>query len=579
VGNIHLRNGEYETARKYFATAIKRLTKDYTRPSNCEPLYLQGLTLKALGLYDQAADTLYRATWDNAWHSAAYLELARISCTKGETAKALKQVEESLSTNSRNNAAINLKASLLRSLGDVEGARTVLASNLQNDPLDFRACNEYYLSLRLTSPDKAAEELSSLNLKMRDFDQNYLDLAVSYLNDGFMGEAEDVLKRYKGNDQEITYYLGFFADKKGHREDAGKYFKAASSQPVDYGFPYRLESVRVFEKALEYFPEDSRPYYYLGNLLFDKQPGKAIECWEKAVRYEPSLAIAWRNLGWGYYNHSEDLSKAISAYERALEVKTDDPVYYAELDPLYEMSNTPIEKRAILFNGKNDIVRQRDDAFVREIMVLNLSGQYDKAVEYLDKSTFHFREGSSSVRDITVDAHLLLGRKYMADKNYKEALQQFLGLAATPENSDIGRRGDLRSPQINYFTGLAYEALGQRPKSKQYFTMSADATAGQLTNVRYYQGLAFLKLGNKAKANEIFNSLVAEADKRIKSGEEIDFFAKFGEKEAANVRLSNAYLLKGLGYKGLGDADKASENLKKALELSASNLYAKVELE
>ncbi|MGE5420106.1 MAG: tetratricopeptide repeat protein, partial [Chloroflexota bacterium] len=579
VGKIHLKNGEYEIARKYFTTAINRLTKDYTRPSNCEPLYLQGLTLKALGLYDEAIDTLYRATWDQAWHSAAYIELARIYCLRGETAKALSQVNESLSTNSGNNAAINLKATLLRSLGDVQGARAVLTAVLQNDPLDFRAINENYLALRLTSPDKASGELASLNRKMRNFARNYLDLATGYMNDGFYGEAEDVLKRFTGTDQELTYYLGFLADKKGNEDAARKFFKAASSQSVDYGFPYRFESVKVLEKASQYFPEDSRPYYYLGNLYYDRQPGKAIECWEKAVKYEPSLAIAWRNLGWGYYQHSQDLTKAIAAYEKAMENKKDDPVYYAELDPLYEMANTPIEKRAKLFEGTNDIVKQRDDAFVREIIVLNLSDQFGKAVEYLDQSNFHFREGSSRVRDITVDAHLLLGRKFMAEKKYKEALDQFLGLAATPENSDLGRRGDFRSPQINYFTGLSYEALGQKARAKQYFTMSAGEQSRQISNIKYYQGLAMLKLGNKTGANEIFNSLVNEADNRIKQGEEVDFFAKFGEREAENVRLSNAYLLKGLGYKGLGDKEKAVENLRKAMELSASNLYAKVEME
>ena len=64
VGNTYLKNGDYIKARRYFSKAIKRITKDYTRPSTCEALYLQGLTLKALGLYDEAIDTLYRATWD-----------------------------------------------------------------------------------------------------------------------------------------------------------------------------------------------------------------------------------------------------------------------------------------------------------------------------------------------------------------------------------------------------------------------------------------------------------------------------------------------------------------------------------
>jgi len=33
-------------------------------------------------------------------------------------------------------------------------------------------------------------------------------------------------------------------------------------------------------------------------------------------------------------------------------LKKDDPVYYAELDPLYELNNTSIEKRAKLLSQK-----------------------------------------------------------------------------------------------------------------------------------------------------------------------------------------------------------------------------------
>ena len=75
------------------------------------------MTLKALGLYDEAVDTLYRATWDYAWHSAAYLELARISSLNSDVNKAIDQVTESLLTNSGNNSALCLKASLLSASG------------------------------------------------------------------------------------------------------------------------------------------------------------------------------------------------------------------------------------------------------------------------------------------------------------------------------------------------------------------------------------------------------------------------------------------------------------------------------
>ncbi len=581
VGSAHLRNGEYDVARNYFGKAIKRLTKDYTRPSTCEALYLQGLTLKSLELYDEAIDTLYRATWDYAYYSAAYIELARISCLKGDFQRALGQINESLSTNSINNCAITLKASILRRQGDLDGARATIAAILKSDPLDFMAANENYLLMKKSdTPQNAEKLLAELNRKMRDFDQNYLELAVSYLNDGFIGEAEDILRRFRGKNQEISYYLGYIQDKKGNKAEAEKYFKAGSDQSVDFGFPYRLESEKILKLATKYYPDDAKPYYYMGNLLYDKQPQKAIENWEMAVKYDPSLAIAWRNLGWGYYQYSHDLLKAIIAYEKAFTIKKDDPVFYAELDPLYEMNNTPIEKRAKLFEASNEIVKQRDDSFVREIIVLNLSGQCDKAVEYLSKSNFHFREGSSRVRDITVDAHLLMGKKYLTEKKYDLALEQFLSTIESPDNSQPGlKTGDMRSPQIYYYIGLAYEALGKKANAKSYFIQSSDQLHRENNYIRYYQGLSFMKVGNKAKASEYFNTLISEGEKQIKLGSEIDFFAKFGEREAENVRLSNAYLLKGLGYKGLGNTNAATENLIKAAELSASNLYAKVEME
>ena len=45
-----------------------------------------------------------------------------------------------------------------------------------------------------------------------------------------------------------------------------------------------------------------------------------------------------------------------------------------------------------------------------------------------------------------------------------------------------------------------------------------------------------------------------------------------------NARLSNAYLLIGLGHKGLAHDKQAIENLKKAVDLATANLYAKIEL-
>jgi tetratricopeptide (TPR) repeat protein len=581
VGNTFLKNGDFNIARSYFSRAVKRLTKDFTRPSTCETLFLEGLTLKALGLYDEATDTLYRATWDYAYHSAAYLELARISSIKGGFQKALDQVNESLSTNSRNNSALGLKASLLRRLGNNNEAIETVSDLGKYDPLDFRAGNEAYLITKKSGVARNAEKvLANLTLKMRDYDQNYLELGVAYLNDGLTDEAEDVFKRFVGKNPMICYYLGFIEDKKGNKTEAGKLFSEGSSMPVDYVFPFRLESVNVLKLVSQYYPDDAKPWYYLGNLLYDRQPANAIEAWENAVRLDPSLAIAFRNLGWGYYHHQGDGLKAISSYEKAMKLKKDEPVYYEELDALYEMSNAPVEKRLALFEGNNETVSRRDDAFARQITVLTLAGKPDKAVEYLTGRKFSYREGSSRVRDIIIDAHLMLGKKFFRDRDYKKALENF-NLAQVPEEEAGESRLGNRNLQVDYFIGTAYEALGNKSKARNYFALSTGQQARSSSYIKYYQGLSFSRLGKKKEAADIFNALIAEGERQLgqNSSREADFFAKFGEREAENARLSNAYLLKGLGYKGLGNDTAAKENLQKAVELSVSNLYANTELQ
>lgn len=582
VGNQYLKNGDYKTARRYFSTAIEKITTDYTRPKNGEALYLQGLTLKALKLYNEAVDTLYRATWDHAYHSAAYFELAQISSIKGDFEKGLHQINESLSTNTKNTRAIGLKASLQRRLGDFGDARETLSNIVEVDPLDFRIANEVYLGAKESGTNgEAAKALASFTKKMRNFNQNYLELAVGYLNEGMLTEAENILSHYQGEDPIIEYFLGYIQSELGNDEEATKLFKKAQNLSTDYCFPYRLETVEVLNTALEYNPMDGKANYYLGNILYNKQPEKAIKYWEMAIKNEPGLHMAQRNLGWGYYRHYNDLQKAIPYYEKALLLNNQDAIFYTELDNLYELNNSPIKTRLKIFDGNEDVVSKRDDAFVRLITVLTLAGKPDRAVELLKNKVFSYREGSSRVREVIIDAQLSLGLQYMAKKKYQKALDNFL-LAQVPDEEAGSARSGNRNIQVNYFIGQAYGALNNGAKAKEYYNLAAAAETSKRSGIMgYYKGLGFLELNNKTKANAIFEALIEEGDGILNNDREVggNFFAVFGEGESANVKKSRAYALKGLGYKGLGQSSKAKENLTKAVELSVSNLWAITELQ
>jgi len=578
MGNHFLKNGDYEMARKYLVTAIKRLTKDYTRPSNCEALYLQGLTLKAMGLYEEAIDTLYRATWDYAWHSASYFELAQISCIKGDYNKALVEITQSLSTNTKNTRALALKGSIQRKLGDYSGAKKTLDGIVQPDPLNFRMGNELYLLAKETACETTNQKLEELSKKMRNSDQNYLELAVGYLNEGMLEEADDVLRRRETNDPIIHYYLACIQDKKGNKDEAEKLFEKASSLSEDYCFPYRLETINVLNKALEYNKNDGKAYYYMGNILYDKQPERAIKHWHEAVNTDPELAMAYRNLGWGYYRHYNDYPEAIEHYEKAISINDQEAIFYAELDKLYELNNSPIKTRLALFDGKNHVVRRRDDAFVHQIMVLTLAGQPEKSLEYLDGKKFSYREGNSRVREMIIDAQLSTGIKYYNQKDYTKALEHFL-LAQIPDEEAGSARSGNRDIQVNYFIAQAYKALKDNKKAKEYYRLAANGEIPEQIGVmNYYQGLSCVETKNKDKANEIFNALVAEGKQQLEGKEETDFFAIFGEREAERTRISMAHTMRGLGFKGLGKLKEAKADLEKAVELFVGNLWANTEL-
>ncbi|MDR2969250.1 MAG: DUF5107 domain-containing protein, partial [Tannerellaceae bacterium] len=486
VGNIQLKNGDYTAARQSLSRAIKRLTGDYAIPSSHEAFYLQGLALRSSGLLSEAEDTLYRATWDYSYHSAAYYQLAELSCAKNDFRKALHQINESLSTNAKSNNAITLKASIQRKIRDFDGAISTLEAIASADPLDFRIKNEYYLIAKESGDTQKADMLlSTLNREMRGYDENYLVLAIGYLNNGFLPEAEEIFKRYKGNNPFFNYYLGYIYDKYADSVQALQYFKAAASQPVDYVFPYRLGTVNVLNTALKYNPTDAHACYFTGNILYEKQPEAAMKHWENAVKHNPELAVAYRNLGWGYFYHHNDLPKAIFHYEKAIALNKNEAIYYTELSELYERNNTSIETRINLFEGGNpEVVKERDDSYQWFIENLILAGQTVKAVELLNDANFAYREGASRARNIRINANLMLGKQYFESKEFNKALQYFLKAQITREEAGNDRLGN-REAQVDYYIALAYEALRNRSKANASFRKSTESTS-RTANIMTY---------------------------------------------------------------------------------------------
>jgi tetratricopeptide (TPR) repeat protein len=170
-----------------------------------------------MGDFEEAYKNLYQATWSYAYHSAAYYQLAEIDCMRDNYEQALNHLDRSISTNSNNTKASNLKAAILRKTGKPELALEISSGVMNNDPLDIWSMYENYLAYRDLDKDEESQmTLTTLKSRMRGYIQTYLELSLDYANAGLWDEAIDVL-----SNPEILLSWLFLASERGERKNAG----------------------------------------------------------------------------------------------------------------------------------------------------------------------------------------------------------------------------------------------------------------------------------------------------------------------------------------------------------------------
>lgn len=472
-------------------------------------------------------------------------------------------------------------------MGCVDEAKLWAEETNSIDPFDLLTLNEREL---------LSDGTVRLPFTIRPENFNFvIEAASDYASYGCYKEAIDLLDPLEPKNPMIHYSLAYYYFRMGDLAESQKELKSAAESDPSYCFPNRIEDIAVLNFAIQQNPSDSYAYYYLGNLFYDKkQYQKALTDWKKSTELNDHFATSWRNLAIVLWNKEKMPQGAIAAMEKAFSLDPKDARILFEMDQLYKKANYPIRDRLENLEKHQSLLVKRDDLYTEYITLLNLSGQYEKALEKISGHIFHPWEGGEG--KITAQykiAHLETAKKALAEKEPEEAERHLLEALTYPLNLGEGKLIGTKDNDIYYFLGCCYEQTGNKDKAVKAWE-SAVAGSDEISGEMYYydqpadmilyRGLAILKLGNYEKSCQKFTELIQYGEQHLEDTVTMDYFAvslpdmQLLEDDLSLRNRAHCHYLIGLGNLGLMHWEDASKHLEETLKINNSHVGANIHL-
>lgn len=555
LGVLYLRRGMIESALSELRRVLERNAED------AEAGFYTGAALILDEQFDEAIEELSLVTRSAYLGSASYL-LGLLFLGKGNPWKAIYYLKRAVKNYPLNTDAKAFLGCALRKACDFNGAESMIAEVLKEDPLNFIALAEDFF-ISEAKKDREKEKLQKCKDTLRSQPQSYLELSIDYGRVGIYDEAIRVLSIFLEDHEGdrdlyplIHYYMGYWLLKAGERDKALRQFGLGATMDPNFVFPHRIESERVLKKVIDFLPEDGKAWYYLGNLLCSRgRNDEAVGAWKCALKLFKNFSVLHRNIGKAYWKALSDPDRAVQEYEKAVEIDPKDYKLYSELDELYAFLGLN-EKRSKLIEGipgelrKNDIVAERIASYYTD------TGEFDRALEILRNTKFYPWEAYTEGRRIYVDANTGKGISLMREGRYREAIESFEEVMKYPRNIGVGEPAMKGHAEALYLIGLCFEKIGDVESAISFWKKASEEVHPEGSPLLYSRAMALKKIGKSEEAEFIFNSLL-----------------KFAEKSAIKTIKSEAekLFLMGLAYKGKGLKVKAKECFRKAFALDCSH--------
>ena len=578
LGLWYIRKGRFDIAEKYLRTAVKVITRRNPNPYDGEPIFNLGLALRFQGKYSDAYDRFYKSTWNAAWQDAGYMACAQISSLQGRLDDALYEVDRSLIRNWHNHVARALKANILNRMGRKDDALKCCADALEIDPFNFGCLYE-------------AGKIDEMRKMMRADANDYDQVALDYMAAGCWQDAVNVWN-IAIEENAVTpmtrYYMAYCLLNNGNETEAKAMYQEAAKVSPDFCFPNRLEAILALNEAMRINPDDANAPYYLGNLYYDKrQYDLAISLWRKSTELNPDFPTVWRNLALATFNKLDDTEAAVEMMERAFALDTDDARILMELDQLYKRLGRDHAERLAFLEKYPELIKRRDDLLLEQITLLNLTGNYRRAIGLLDSHIFHPWEGGEGKVPAQYQySRVELAKEAIAAGNPAEAVKLLEECLVYPHHLGEGKLHGALDNDFLYLLGQAYEALGQHDKAVEAWAAGTAAPLEPAAALYYndaapdklfYAGMCELALGNTDKARGRFNRLITYGEQHIFDDVKPDYFAVslpdllIWESDLNTANQVHCRYMMALGHYGMGNADKARTFLASARALNCNH--------
>ncbi|MEK6477168.1 DUF5107 domain-containing protein [Catalinimonas sp. 4WD22] len=451
LAELHYQNARYEEALEQVNHALKADTYDF------DANYIAGIIYKALEDKVNALEALGWAARSMEYRSAAYAQMAEIYMQSQEVERAAHYAQQALDYNLYNISGLQSLAVIHRKNKNETSAREVLDQILELDPLNHFARFETYL---LDNKAQSLEQFKS-SIQNEFSAQTYLEMAMDYLKLGQQEDAQTVLQQSPKNPIAALWLAYLHRD---NTEASQKYLAEAVAQPADFVAPFRSETLKVLEWAVNQ-QKQWKLHYYLGlNYWAKNQLEKAAEQF-KACGEQPDYAP--------FYLSRADLLEKTEGKDKEEDLRkalTLDEGFWNSWHLLLQYLNRQ-EKYEEELKMAEQANRKFPDNYVIGMdyaQALLHNEKYEQCIALLDNIQVLPYEGASEGRAIYERAHLMAAMTQMDKNNYKKAVKTLQASLEWPENLGVGKPYHPDVSEQDLLLAHAYQRLGQMQKADQH---------------------------------------------------------------------------------------------------------------